>query len=402
MAAATFPDMGLPQAAAAWPLDPAITMLNHGSFGACPEFVLQRQRELRSRMEARPVQFLVRGMQELLDASRVRLAELVGADPQDLVFVSNATAGVNSVLRSLEFREGDEILVTNHGYNACNNVARYVAERSSARVVVAEIAVPVESAEQVVASVLARVTERTRIAMLDHISSPSAVIFPIEELVRRLEERGVETLIDGAHAPGMIAIDLRRIGATYYTGNCHKWLCAPRPAGFLHVRRDQQERIVPPVISHGYNRPRAGYSRFQDLFDWPGTLDPTAWICVGAAIEFLDGLLPGGMAALLQRNHEYAMAARSLFIAELAARPLCPPEMLGSMAAVELGNDPNPPTEPIDQHRLNRELFERFQIEAPVYFFPASPRVVLRVSAQAYNEPGQYTRLVEAVRQLWM
>jgi isopenicillin-N epimerase len=227
------------------------------------------------------------------------------------------------------------------------------------------------------------------------------VIFPIEEVVRRLDERGVETLIDGAHAPGMIEFDVRRIGATYYTGNCHKWLCAPRAAGFLHVRRDRQPAIVPPVISHGYNRPRSGYSRFHDLFDWPGTLDPTPWICVGAAIEFLDGLLPGGMAALMRRNHEYTVAARSLLIEELAARPLCGPEMLGSMAAVELASDPNPPTEPIDQHRLNRELFERFQIETPVYFFPKSPRVVLRVSAQAYNEPAHYRRLVEAVRQLW-
>jgi isopenicillin-N epimerase len=401
MAAAAFPDKGLPQAAAAWSLDPAITMLNHGSFGACPDVVLERQRELRGRMEARPVQFLVRGMQELLDASRAKLAGLVGADAQDLVFVPNATAGVNAVLRSLEFREGDEILVTNHGYNACNNVARYLAERSGARIVVAEITVPVESAEQIVDAVLARVTERTRVAMLDHISSPSAVIFPIEEIVRRLEERGIETLIDGAHAPGMIEFDLRRICATYYTGNCHKWLCAPRAAGFLHVRRDRQEHIVPPVISHGYNRPRPGYNRFQDLFDWPGTLDPTPWICVGAAIDFLDGLLPGGMSALLRRNHEYAVAAQSLLIEELSARRLSPPEMLGSMAAVELTNDPNPPTEPIDQHRLHRDLFERFQIEVPVYFFPSSPRVVLRVSAQAYNEPGHYRRLVEAVRQLW-
>jgi len=376
-------------------------MLNHGSFGACPEVVLERQRELRRQMEARPVQFLMRQMPELLDAARGRVAETIGAEPQDLVFVSNATAGVNAVLRSLRFRGDDEILVTNHGYNACTNVARYVAECCGARVVVAEIPVPVESPEQVVDTVMSRVTARTRIALLDHISSPSAFVFPIERLVREMQQRGIETLIDGAHAPGMIALDLRRIGATYYTGNCHKWLCAPRGAGFLYVRRDRQEAIVPPVISHGYNRPRPGYSRFQDLFDWPGTTDPTPWLCVAAAIEFLEGLLPGGLAALTARNHLYALAAQALLVRELSARPLCPPAMLGSMAAVELAADPDPPAGFVDQHRLNQELFEKFCIEVPVYFFPAAPRVVLRVSAQAYNEPGHYQRLVAAVRQLW-
>jgi len=376
-------------------------MLNHGSFGACPRVVLQRQRELCERMEARPVQFLVRQMPELLDASRQRLGEIVGAAPQDLVFVSNVTAGVNSVLRSLRFRDGDEILVTVHGYNACNNVARFVARQSHATLVVVEVPSPVESPQQIVDVVMSRVGPRTRIALIDHISSPSAVVFPIEALVRRLREQGVETLIDGAHAPGMAAVDLRRLGATYYTGNCHKWLCAPRGAGFLYVQRDRQDEVLPPVISHGYNRPRPGYSHFQDLFDWPGTCDPTAWLCVGAAIDFLDGLLPGGMTALVQRNHQVAVAAQSLLVEELDARPLCPAEMLGSMAAVELGNDPDPPTEFVDQQRLNQELFDRYRIEVPVYFFPAVPRVVLRVSAQAYNEPRHYHRLAGAVKELW-
>jgi len=347
------------------------------------------------------VQFLVRQMPELLDASRQRLAETIGAAPQDLVFVSNATAGVNSVLRSLRFGDGDEILVTVHGYNACNNVARLVARQSHATLVVAEVPSPVESPEQIVDTVTSRVSPRTRIALIDHISSPSAVVFPIERLVQKLHQQGVETLIDGAHAPGMARLDLERIGATYYTGNCHKWLCAPRGAGFLYVRRDRQDEILPPVVSHGYNRPRPGYSRFQDLFDWPGTCDPTAWFCVKAAIDFLDGLLPGGLAALIQRNQQYAVAAQSLLVEELDARPLCPPEMLGSMAAVELGNDPNPPVDFVDQQRLNQELFEQFGIEAPVYYFPAVPRVVLRVSAQAYNEPGHYHRLVGAVKRLW-
>ena len=320
-------------------------MLNHGSFGACPHVVLQRQRELRCQMEARPVQFLVRQMPELLDASRQRLAATLGADPQDLVFVSNATAGVNSVLRSLPFREGDEILVTMHGYNACNNVARFVAQQSRATLVVAEIPSPIESPQQVVDAVMSRAGPRTRIALLDHISSPSAIVFPIEALVRRLHQQGIETLIDGAHAPGMVPVDLRRLGPTYYTGNCHKWLCAPRGAGFLYVQRDRQDEILPPVISHGYNRPRPGYSRFQDLFDWPGTIDPTAWFCVGTAIDFLEGLLPGGLKALIERNHQYAAGRAIVAGGRTGARPLCPPEMLGSMAAVELGNDPDPPAE---------------------------------------------------------
>ena len=199
----------------------------------------------------------------------------------------------------------------------------------------------------------------------------------------------------------MVPVDLRRIDPTYYTGNCHKWLCARGAPGSCTSSRDRQEEILPPVVSHGYNRPRPGYSRFQDLFDWPGTIDPTAWFCLAAAIDFLEGLLPGGLDALTRRNHQYAVAAKSLLVESLAARPLCPAEMLGSMAAVELGDDPHPPAEFADQHPLNQELFERFGIEAPVYFFPAAPRVVLRVSAQAYNEPGQYQRLVEAVRELW-
>ncbi len=376
-------------------------MLNHGSFGACPRVLLQRQHELRGQLEAQPVQFFERRMPELLDASRQRLAQTVGADPQDLVFVSNATAGVNSVLRSLHFRDGDEILVTAHGYNACNNVARFVAQQSHATLVVAEIPSPVGSPEQIVDAVMSHVSPQTRIALLDHISSQSALVFPMEQLVERLHRHGIDTLVDGAHAPGMVPVDLRRIDPTYYTGNCHKWLCAPRGAGFLYVRHDRQDEIFPPVISHGYNRPRPNYSRFQDLFDWPGTSDPTAWLCVGAAIDFLDELLPGGLNALSQRNHRYAVAAQSLLVEELGARPLCPPEMLGSMAAVELGDDPHPPTEFVDQQRLNQELFERFGIEVPVYFFPAVPRVVLRISAQAYNEPGHYQRLVTALRQLW-
>ena len=208
-----FPDAGVAAAAGLWGLDPAVAMLNHGGFGACPIAVLRRQAELRRQMEAEPVRFFLKELPPLRDAARQELASWLGAGPEDLVFLPNATAGVNSVLRSLRFRPGDELLVTDHGYNACTNVARYVARRDAARLVVVAVPLPVESPRQVIDSVLAGVSGRTRLAILDHVTSPSGVVFPIEELVRRLGAVGVDTLVDGAHAPGMISLDLGRIAA---------------------------------------------------------------------------------------------------------------------------------------------------------------------------------------------
>jgi isopenicillin-N epimerase len=388
-----------------WCLDPAIAMLNHGSFGSCPRPVLELQDRLRERMEQRPVPFLVRDVQPLLDESRRTLAALLGARPENLVFVANVTAGVNAVLRSLRFSPGDELLITDHGYNACSNVVRYVARREGAKAVVAEVPIPIESPEQVVGAVLACVTSRTRLAILDHVTSPTAVVFPMEELVRRLAERGVDTLVDGAHAPGMLPLDLERLGAAYYSGNCHKWLCAPKGAGFLYVRPDRQEDLQPPVISHGYNQPRTGFTPFQDAFDWQGTDDPTAWLCVGESIRFVSGLVPGGITGLMKRNRELAIAARRMLCKRLALEPVCSEAMLGSMAAFKLPDVPAvtavaDPAAPVPLPRLGRELGERYSIELPVYYWLARPQVILRISAQIYNNLGEYERLGEALADL--
>jgi isopenicillin-N epimerase len=389
----------------AWPLDPAIAMLNHGSFGACPSPILQRQAELRQQMETAPGAFLLRRLPELLDPSRRCLAALVGADPRNLVFVFNATAGVNAVLRSLRFRPGDELLVTNHGYNASSNVVRYVAQREGATLAVAKVPLPIASPGQVVEAVLARATGRTRLAVLDHVTSPTAVVFPVEELVRELARRGVDTLVDGAHAPGMVPLGLERLGAAYYVGNAHKWLCAPKGAGFLYVRPDRQEGLQPPVISHGYNQSRPGYSRFQDGFDWQGTADPTPWLCVGEAIGFLAALLPGGFEGLMQRNHELAITARRMLCERLPLAPVCPEEMLGSMAAMTLPLEAGEglaadTTATVPVPRLGRQLLERCGIEVPVYYWPAAPQAILRISAQAYNSLAQYVRLADALEGL--
>jgi len=389
--------------AGAWPLDPGVVFLNHGSFGACPSAVLERQAQLRRQLEAEPVQFLMRTAPPLLDRSREQLGQFVGAPAEDLVFVRNATSAVNAVLRSIPFQPGDEILVTDHEYNACRNAVDFIAARCGCRVVVAHVPVPLAGPEAVVEAMMAHLTPRTRLAMLDHVTSPTAIAFPVEPLVRALAAQGVDALVDGAHAPGMIPLDLARLGAAYYTGNCHKWLCAPKGAAFLYVRPDRQEEIHPNVISHGLNRCRPGAPRWHDEFDWTGTDDPTPWICVGEAIAFLDGLA-GGMAALMARNHELATAARAILCNALGAEPLAPESMLGSMAAVRLPEVPGPVpaevAEGFEFHPLQNALYAEYGIETPVLFWPAPPTVLLRVSAAAYNSLAQYEYLAQAVARL--
>jgi isopenicillin-N epimerase len=387
-----------------WHLDPRITFLNHGSFGACPTSVLAEQARLREQMENEPLRFLWREIDTKIDAAREDLADFLHADPEELVFVNNATAGVNAVVRSLDLQPGDELLTTNHAYNACHNVLAECARRSGARVVVAHVPFPIEDPEQVVQAVLGAVTKRTRLALVDHVTSPTAVIFPIVDLVVELESRGVDVLVDGAHAPGMVPLDLRALRPAYYTGNLHKWVCAPKGAGFLHVRRDRQAGIQPPIISHGYNTPRPGRSRFHDAFDWQGTLDITAWLAVPAAIRFCEMLIPGGWPALMDSNHSLANAARSMLCERLGVKPPCPEFMLGSMATLPLpeifqrdvGGESRAVIERFDP--LQTQLFEEHGIEVPLIKFGDPVRRWFRVSAQAYNSASDYLKLANALQ----
>src|SRR5262245_45137109 len=317
-----------------WPLDPDVVFLNHGSFGACPSEVLRHQQALRDRMEAGPVRFLSRQLDDLLDAARAALGPFVGADPDDLGLVANATTGVNAVLRSLRFAAGDELLTTDHAYNACRNTLNFVAERWGVTVVVATVPFPLVSADEVVAAVLAKVTPRTRLTMLDQDTSPTALVQPIERLIAELGRGGVETLVDGAHAPGMVPLDLRTVGATYYSGNCHKWICAPKGSAFLWVRRDRHADVHPVTISHGANAVRPGRSRFRLEFDWTGTCDPTAWMTVPKAIDYIGSLRPGGGRAVMAHNRALALEARRLVCPAAGTSPACPEEMIGSLASI--------------------------------------------------------------------
>lgn len=387
-----------------WTLDPAVASLNHGSFGAVPRPVLAAQQAWRDRMEAEPVLFFAHDLEQALDAARAALGAFVGADPDDLAFVPNATAATNAVLRSLRFEAGDELLTTDHAYNAVRNAMEYLAERDGASVVIAAVPFPGTSPESALAAVLAAVTPRTRLAVLDHITSATGLILPIAELVAELTDRGIETLVDGAHAPGQVALKVPKIGATYYAANLHKWVCAPKGSGFLWVRPDRQAEIRPLAISHGANSPRRDRSRFRVEFDWTGTSDPSAYLAVPEAIRFGEGLLSGGWAALRDRNHGLAIAGRDLLCAALGVPIPAPDGMIGTMASVPLPIERSPGQvqgvelydDPVHDH------LAKLGMQVMVTPWPQRPdgrpwRRLVRISAAAYNDLDQFQQLAGAL-----
>lgn len=385
-----------------WTLDPEVDFLNHGSFGACPRPVLEEQARLRGRLERGPVRFFVDALPGLLDEARAALAAFLGADPEGLAFVRNATSGVNTVLRSLRLEPGDELLVSDHEYNASRNALDFAAERTGARVVEVSVPFPLAGPDAVVEAFLGGVTDRTRLALFDHVTSPTGLVLPAARLVAALRERGVESLVDAAHAPGMLDLDLEALGAAYYTGNCHKWVCTPKGSAFLYVRADRRDAIRPLAISHGANAPTDRRTRFRNEFDWGGTDDPTPWLVIPAAIELLGGLLPGGWPALRARNRALALEARALLGDALGVAPPCPDAMIGSLATLPLPPRREPLPAGWDLARglpLHRRLLER-GIEVPVFPWPALPGRALRVSAQVYNARPQYERLAAALGEL--
>jgi isopenicillin-N epimerase len=387
-----------------WRLDPAVTFLNHGSYGACPEPVLEAQRVLRDRLEHEPVRFLSGDLPRLLDDARHAVARFVGADPDGLAFVPNATTGVNTVVQSLRFRPGDEILTDDHEYNATINALQAVAARDGARVIVTPIPFPSDGPGEVRDAILGAVTDRTRLVMVSHVTSVTALIFPIADLVRDLDRRGIDTLVDGAHAPGMVPVDLTALGAAYWTGNGHKWLCGPKGTGVLWVREDRRDLIHPLVVSHGANADLDGRTRYRHEFDWVGTADPTGYLTLPTAIEWMREHAPdgGGWPAVMAANHGLALEGRDRLLAALGGVPSpAPDDMLGSMATLPLPDVP-------DQRAatLLQQVLERADgIQVPIGPFPVRaawagdrpPAITIRISAQLYNEPADYDRLADAL-----
>ncbi len=371
-----------------WLLDPEWAFLNHGSYGACPIAVLEAQSALRARLERQPLRFMG-GLEKELDEARAALAAFLGADADDVAFVRNATEGVNAVLRSMRFEPGDELLETSHEYNACSNALRFVCDRWGSTPVTAPVPFLLPSPEHVVTAVMERVTPRTRFAMISHVTSPTGLVLPVERLTRELQSRGVFVLIDGAHAPGMLPLQLDAIGADAYVGNCHKWMCAPKGAGFLHVKRERQKAISPAVISHGRNSNRTDRSMFRLEFDWTGTFDPTPWLCVPEALRIVGAMKPGGWDEVMRANRAKVLAARALLCEALGVAPPVPEEFIGSLAAVPIPDDLRAADNAESLYaRLNSE-----KIEVPIIGWP-SPRRLVRLSAHLYNTRAEYERLI--------
>jgi len=379
-----------------WLLDPEVVYLNHGSFGGAPGPVLEAQSRLRAELERSPIAWLApeRGLLPKLDEVRARLAPVVGALPADLVFVPNATTAVNAVLRSFDFKDGDRVVFTNHGYNACNNVVRFLHETQGLEFDIAEVPFPIASPDEVLRGIERALTPRTRLLLVDHITSPSGIVFPIAEIVALCRARGVRVLVDGAHAPGMVPLDLETLGADYYTGNCHKWLCAPKGCAFLHVQREWQIEVRPVTISHGHNQSEAGRSRYLTEFDWPGTYDPTPILALPTALDFLESAHASGLPGVMQHNRELALAARALLCERLNLHPPAPESMLGALVTLPLPDGP-PLGGALDP--LHVRLFEHHRIEVPVVHFPRPGQRWFRISAQLHNDLDDYRALARAL-----
>ena len=382
-----------------WSLDPDVLHLNHGSFGACPNRILEQQTQLRQQMEYNTLRFFEQDLPDLLETAREALGLFLGAPASDLVFVDNATMGVTTVLSNLNLIAGDRVLITDHGYNACSNAARFFAERTGAEVDLINLPFPGSDSNEVIERILKGCTSRTRILLIDHITSPTALIMPLEDIVPAVQQRGIQVLVDGAHAPGMLPLRLAELGADYYTGNCHKWMCAPKGTAFLYVRSEHQSNLHPLTISHGMNRPVGESTRFRLEFDWIGTRDLTGFLTLPALIDYMDGISNEGWAGIMVRNRALAVEARDLICQELGLELPCPVDMIGSLATICLPGSVE--TTFTDYHvidPLKQILRRQYGIEVSLSAWPSPAGRYLRISTQLYNALSQYRQLTEALQ----
>jgi Selenocysteine lyase len=368
-------------------LDPDVVFLNHGSFGATPRPVFEKYQWWQRELERQPVEFLGRRFTDLMRESRTALAAHVHTDPDNLVYVPNATTGLNIVARSLQLNPGDEILTTDHEYGALDRTWRFLCRKSGAVYQPVPIPLPVTTAEDFIERVWAGVTPRTRVVFLSHITSPTALIFPVKEICRRARDAGIVSIIDGAHTVGQIPLNLEEIGADFYSSNLHKWMCCPKGSAFLYARREMQPLVEPLVVSWGYESEKPSASRFIDEQEWTGTRDIAAYLTTPEAIGFFEEHHWDEVRA---KCHTLAQYAREQIAALADLSPLSPNSTEWYMQMVTV------PLQPCDHEQLKTRLYDEFRIEVPTIKWQDKPYV--RVSVQAYNTQEDVDRLVEALK----
>jgi isopenicillin-N epimerase len=356
---------------------------------------------MQKEMESEPVEFLVHKFPKNYKNTLVALSKLLNADWDDIVYVPNATYGVNCVLQSVPFKPGDEIIITNQEYNACKNVVYFVAEKTGAKVVVVDLPFPISESKTILEKIKSAMTDRTKLLLIDHITSQTGLVMPIKEIIKECEKRGIESLIDGAHGPGQIKIDLKELNPTYYTGNCHKWLCTPKGSALLYVRKDKQMQTRPVAISHGASIKDHELSRFQLEFMWTGTFDPTAFFTIPFTIDFFERNFEGGLGGLSRRNNGLALKAQKILSDAIGIAPPAPSEMIANMAAIPLAPSKTEwkgEFQPMDP--LHVELRTKMKIDCPIFPWPKYPNRILRVSAQAYVNEGEILALAEVLKKV--
>ena len=372
-----------------WPIDFSVAFLNHGSFGSVPHAIHAEAEEWRRRYESHPIEWYGRRTPEEVRKAATCVADFIGSSPERTGFVTNATAAVNGILRDIRLESGDEVIVLSHGYGAVKQTVRHLVSMHGAKMVEAEIKLPVSGEQSIVAAVEQAITPRTRLAVIDQITSPTALVIPIDPIVKLCSAHDIPVLVDGAHAPGMLERPADLSGAAWWTGNLHKWVCAPKGCAILTASADRVQDTHPPIISHGY------LDSFSTEFDWQGTRDFAPWLTAPAAIRFWDRY--GGMATVRARNHDLVCKAHSMLVEQWGVEPISPLDgsLLGSMATVRLPRS-------IHDHfgdqpflDLIQRLFDEFKVEVPV--MEIDEQWFIRISAQVYNELEDYHRLADAI-----
>lgn len=375
-----------------WELRPGITYLNHGSFGPPPRAVREARDAWQKQLDSQPMDFFVRELEPAWREARAAVASLVGAPPGDLIFVDNATVGMNLIAQSFPLSAGDEVLLNDHEYGAVLRIWQRACDAAGATIRVVNLPTPFRTAEATADAILAAASDRTRLIAVSHITSPTAVTLPVAEICRRARPKGVAVAIDGPHAVAQLPLNIAELGCDYYTASCHKWLSAPFGSGFLYAAPSRQAQIQPAVVSWG-RLPPGKIESWSDEFIWSGTRNPAAYLAVPAAIAFLERL---GLEDFRSRTHWLARYARQQITARFGLEPLVPddPAWYGSMAHVPLVA-----TEASDacavSNPLQNVIRERFSIEVPVVDFQG--RRYVRVSCHLYNDTSHIDRLVAAL-----